>query len=188
MLRSSTAVQRRQPGPAVRHHRHANPCRSKLVQDAANIRKGLDWHGPERPGDWTQVVRTFRDGHTEPWWAADASLGGWGPDPRDPAALPAGVLRVQLLLARHPRRGRSSTTRARTRTTTGTTGPGPVPTGRPHGRAGGPPVLTQRGGPCRSMADRAAPGARLAEPLARAATLVAGLVDQPTTPTAAGHA
>jgi hypothetical protein len=42
------------------------------------------------------VVRTFRDGHAETWWAADATLGGWGPDgvrrlvvaTADPAALP----------------------------------------------------------------------------------------------------
>ncbi len=24
----------------------------------------LAWHGPDRPGDWTAVTRTFRDGHT----------------------------------------------------------------------------------------------------------------------------
>jgi SRSO17 transposase len=40
----------------------------------------------------------------------------------------------------------------------------------------------------RFVADRAAPGARLADPMAVAAALVASLVDQPTTPAAAGHA
>ncbi|MFJ2378900.1 transposase [Streptomyces sp. NPDC087769] len=52
---------------------------------------------PEHPGDWTAVERTFRDGHTETWWAADAHLGWWGPDGNvrlivataDPATLPA---------------------------------------------------------------------------------------------------
>jgi hypothetical protein len=42
------------------------------------------------------VTRRFRDGHVETWWAADAALGGWGPDRRlrlvvastDPARLP----------------------------------------------------------------------------------------------------
>jgi hypothetical protein len=42
------------------------------------------------------VTRRFRDGHPETWWAADATLGGWGPDRRlrlvaattDPARLP----------------------------------------------------------------------------------------------------
>jgi hypothetical protein len=58
----------------------------------------LAWTSPERPGDWTKVTRRFRDGHTQTWWAADASLpaAGWGPDRRsrlvvattDPATLP----------------------------------------------------------------------------------------------------
>src|SRR5437763_4380039 len=42
--------------------------------------RALSWGGPDDPGDWTAVRRTFRDGHTETWWAADAKLGGWGPD------------------------------------------------------------------------------------------------------------
>jgi DDE superfamily endonuclease len=56
----------------------------------------LGWHGPSRPGQWRRVIRRFRDGHTEAWWAADAQLGGWGPNRRlrlvvattDPARLP----------------------------------------------------------------------------------------------------
>jgi SRSO17 transposase len=58
----------------------------------------LGWHGPRKPGGWRRVQRRFRDGHTETWWAADASLpaAGWGPERRlrlvvattDPASLP----------------------------------------------------------------------------------------------------
>ena len=56
----------------------------------------LDWQGPRKPGRWRRIQRRFRDGHTETWWAADAQLGGWGPDRRlrlvvattDPASLP----------------------------------------------------------------------------------------------------
>jgi hypothetical protein len=56
----------------------------------------LGWRGPSRPGRWRRVVRRFRDGHAEAWWAADARLGGWGPDRRlrlvvattDPGRLP----------------------------------------------------------------------------------------------------
>jgi hypothetical protein len=56
----------------------------------------LGWQSPTRPGRWRRVTRRFRDGHTETWWAADATLGGWGPDRRlrlvaattDPARLP----------------------------------------------------------------------------------------------------
>jgi hypothetical protein len=56
----------------------------------------LGWRGPKKPGRWRRVIRRFRDGHAEAWWAADAQLGGWGPDRRlrlvvattDPANLP----------------------------------------------------------------------------------------------------
>ena len=52
--------------------------------------------GPGDPGDWHPVSRTFRDGHAETWWAADAALGWRGPDgarrlvvaTADPASLP----------------------------------------------------------------------------------------------------
>src|SRR6266436_5007275 len=54
------------------------------------------WPGPDDPGDWQAVTRTFRDGHTETWYAADATLGWGGPDgttrlvvaTADPATLP----------------------------------------------------------------------------------------------------
>jgi SRSO17 transposase len=59
--------------------------------------RALAWGGPDDHGDWHPVVRTFRDGHTETWFAADATLGWWGPDgarrlvvaTADPATLPA---------------------------------------------------------------------------------------------------
>jgi hypothetical protein len=59
--------------------------------------QALRWGGPDAPGDWTRVVRRFRDGHEEVWWAAEPPLGSWGPEGRhrlvvattDPATLPA---------------------------------------------------------------------------------------------------
>src|SRR5512132_3329262 len=56
----------------------------------------LGWRSPNRPGQWRRIQRRFRDGHSETWWAADAQLGGWGPERRlrlvvastDPASLP----------------------------------------------------------------------------------------------------
>ena len=42
--------------------------------------RDLAWDGPGGPGDWRPVTRAFRDGHAETWWAADATLGWWGPD------------------------------------------------------------------------------------------------------------
>jgi hypothetical protein len=59
--------------------------------------RALAWNGLDDPGDWRPVVRTFRGGRTETWYAADAALGWWGPDgarrlvvaTADPATLPA---------------------------------------------------------------------------------------------------
>jgi hypothetical protein len=56
----------------------------------------LPFHGPDDPGAWVPVERRFRDGHTEIWWAAELTLGGYGPDKptrlvaatTDPATLP----------------------------------------------------------------------------------------------------
>jgi SRSO17 transposase len=57
----------------------------------------LTWNGPDDPGEWVAVERRFRDGHTETWWAAELTLGGYGPDKltrlvaatTDPGTLPA---------------------------------------------------------------------------------------------------
>ena len=47
--------------------------------------RALAWGGPDDPGDWQPVTRTFRDGHAETWYAADAQPGrvgtGWRPAP-----------------------------------------------------------------------------------------------------------
>lgn len=58
----------------------------------------LEWSSPEDPGEWEAIVRRFRDGHEERWWAAEVeTLVGYGPKESvrlvavttDPAALPA---------------------------------------------------------------------------------------------------
>jgi hypothetical protein len=78
----------------------------------------LAWTSPEQPGDWTPVARRFRDGHTQTWWAADASLpaAGWGPDRRlrlvvattDPATLPKLTTWYLITNLRRPGRRRAS--------------------------------------------------------------------------------
>src|SRR5437870_9002470 len=58
--------------------------------------QALRWNGPDDPQEWTPVVRRFRDGHSESWWAAELTLAGYGPDQptrlvvatSDPGALP----------------------------------------------------------------------------------------------------
>ncbi len=54
------------------------------------------WKGAQEPGDWTKVVRTFRDGHQEDWWALEVEAGPYGTEraqralvvTTDPAKLP----------------------------------------------------------------------------------------------------
>jgi SRSO17 transposase len=62
----------------------------------ADAARALAWDGPADPGDWQPVTRAFHDGHAETWYAADATLGWWGPDgftrlvvaTADPGTLP----------------------------------------------------------------------------------------------------
>jgi len=69
--------------------------------------RALAWDGPDDPGDWQAVTRTFRDGHTETWQAADAVLGWWGPDGarrlrRPPPTLPPCRTRPPLVPGHQP--------------------------------------------------------------------------------------
>jgi DDE superfamily endonuclease len=71
-------------------------ARAAAAHTPVDAARALAWGGPEDPGDWTAVTRTFRDGHAETWRAAEATLGGWGPDgarrlvvaTADPGTLP----------------------------------------------------------------------------------------------------
>ena len=76
-------------------------------EDAAQL---VPWAGPRAPGGWTAVVRRFRDGHRETWWAADLRLVGLGWDQAlrlvavttDPARLPADSTWYLLTNLPHP--------------------------------------------------------------------------------------
>jgi len=54
------------------------------------------WTDAATPGRWVRVVRRFRDGHSEDWWALEVQVGPYGPGraqravvvTTDPAALP----------------------------------------------------------------------------------------------------
>jgi hypothetical protein len=39
------------------------------------------WKSAEEPGDWTKVMRTFRDGHQQTWWALEVEAGPYSPKP-----------------------------------------------------------------------------------------------------------
>ena len=63
----------------------------------AEAAEAAAWEGPEQPGAWEKVVRSFRDGHDEVWWALEVVAGPYGPEKglraiivtTDPVALPA---------------------------------------------------------------------------------------------------
>lgn len=38
------------------------------------------WRGENEPGQWVKVVRVFRDGHQEDWWALEVEAGPYGPE------------------------------------------------------------------------------------------------------------
>jgi DDE superfamily endonuclease len=86
-------------------------ARAEDAHTPADAARALAWDGPGDPGGWRPVSRTFRDGHAETWWAADAALGAWGPDgarrlvaaTADPATLPDKATRY--LVTNLPRPG-----------------------------------------------------------------------------------
>jgi len=49
---------------------------------------GAQWEDPDSPGDWVKVVRRFRDGHKEKWWALEVDVGPYGPEERRERLLP----------------------------------------------------------------------------------------------------
>jgi hypothetical protein len=77
----------------------------------------VPWGGPAKPGGWTAVIRQFRDGHRERWWAADLSLIGLGWDQpqrlvtvtTDPARLPAKSTWYLLTNLPHPQAPQAAT-------------------------------------------------------------------------------
>ena len=76
--------------------RHGIWARAEDAHTPVDAARELRWGGPDDPGDWRAVTRRFRDGHAETWYAADATLGAWGPDgarrlvvaTADPGTLP----------------------------------------------------------------------------------------------------
>jgi SRSO17 transposase len=65
------------------------------------------WKSAKEPGDWTKVMRTFRDGHREEWWALEVEAGPYGkerakralvvtPDPKELPDLATWYLTTNL--------------------------------------------------------------------------------------------
>ena len=79
-----------QPSHAWRHP-------METIGSLAEVADAAPWDGADHPGEWTPVTRTFRDRHTETWWALEVIAGPYGPAKAtravvattDPATLPA---------------------------------------------------------------------------------------------------
>ena len=60
------------------------------------VARSARWDGPDDPGEWVKLTRTFRDGHTQEWWALEAECRPFGKEKQkrlvvattDPAELP----------------------------------------------------------------------------------------------------
>ncbi len=66
------------------------------VGSLQEVAAAAPWDGPEQPAAWVRVVRRFRDGHAEDWWALEVIARPYGPDKTrraivvttDPRSLP----------------------------------------------------------------------------------------------------
>jgi SRSO17 transposase len=45
----------------------------------AAVAAGEAWEDERHPGDWVKVVRRFKDGHEQTWWALEVDVGPYGP-------------------------------------------------------------------------------------------------------------
>lgn len=50
------------------------------VGSLLEVAETTPWQGLEQPGAWQRVVRRFRDGHEEDWWALEVMAQPYGPD------------------------------------------------------------------------------------------------------------
>jgi len=49
--------------------------------DVGSLREAagaVEWTDAASPGEWVRVIRRFRDGHTEDWWALEIAVGPYG--------------------------------------------------------------------------------------------------------------
>jgi len=57
------------------------------IGSLTEVAEAAVWEGPERPGAWEPVTRTFRDGHDEVWWALEGVAGPYGPEKMQRAVI-----------------------------------------------------------------------------------------------------
>jgi len=50
----------------------------ETIGSLAEVAKTAGWTDAATPGKWVRVIRRFRDGHTEDWWALEITAGPYG--------------------------------------------------------------------------------------------------------------
>jgi SRSO17 transposase len=51
------------------------------------VAQAAGWKSAEQPGQWVKVIRTFRDGSTQTWWALEVQTGPYGPQKTERAVI-----------------------------------------------------------------------------------------------------
>jgi SRSO17 transposase len=62
-------------------HQEGTPGSLKEVAQAAG------WKSTDQPGQWVKVIRTFRDGSKQTWWALEVKAGPYGPEKTERAVI-----------------------------------------------------------------------------------------------------
>ncbi len=62
-------------------HEIGTPGSLKEVAQAAG------WKSTDQPGQWVKVIRTFRDGSKQTWWALEVKAGPYGPEKTERAVI-----------------------------------------------------------------------------------------------------
>ena len=51
------------------------------------VAREAGWVSVEQPGQWVRIIRTFRDGSMQEWWAVEIVAGPYGPDKQERAIV-----------------------------------------------------------------------------------------------------
>jgi SRSO17 transposase len=66
---------------------HAWWHREGVAGSLQEVAREAGWVSAEQPGHWRRIIRTFRDGSTQEWWAVEIVAGPYGPDKKERAIV-----------------------------------------------------------------------------------------------------
>lgn len=98
---------------------HAWWARPEQIGNVWEAALSSPWDGPDDPGEWVALQRTFRDGRTEEWWALEAEGGPYGTESSerlvvvstDPETLPERSTSYLVTSLPAPNSGRAENSR-----------------------------------------------------------------------------